>query len=161
MPDLSRFTAAQERGEPGFDTALDELRHGRKRSHWIWYVFPQLAGLGSSPMAVRYGLQGVSEATSYLYDPVLRRRLLMAAEVVAGHLRGKRHGDVRDIMGSSIDAVKLVSSMTLFGELARRMAAADPQDDFARVAAAADVILAAAEAHGLPPCPVTRRALGL
>jgi hypothetical protein len=69
MEDLGRFREAQD-GHPGFADAMDELRAGRKTSHWIWYVFPQLRGLGQSPMAVRYGLDGLTEAAAYVRDPV-------------------------------------------------------------------------------------------
>ncbi len=82
MFDLDRFKRAQEQPVDGFDTALSELQAGRKRSHWIWYIFPQLAGLGHSSMAVRYGLLGTAEAAAYLRDPVLRERLLAVTNAV-------------------------------------------------------------------------------
>ena len=76
MPHLERFKLAQDERHSGFDAALSELRAGRKTGHWIWYVFPQLAGLGSSPMAVQYGVEGTAEAVAYLNDPLLRDRLI-------------------------------------------------------------------------------------
>src|SRR5262245_45334987 len=115
--DLDRFKRAQE-GPGGFAAALAELEAGRKRSHWIWYVFPQLAGLGQSAMAVRYGLQGVAEARAYLVDPELRDRLLRVTNAVLAQLQHESAPALADVMGSEIDALKLVSSMTLFREVA-------------------------------------------
>lgn len=106
MTDLSRFRDAQEEV---YDTALAELRAGRKRSHWMWFVFPQLRGLGRSPTAQHYGIDGLAEARAYLADPVLGPRLVEAARAVLAH-RGR---DPADIMGS-VDAMKLRSSATLF-----------------------------------------------
>lgn len=142
--ELERFIQAQDRD---FEQARRELEDGRKRSHWIWYVFPQLAGLGSSPMAEAYGLQGIDEAAAYLRHPVLRERLLSMMNVV-------RAQDVplRALMGSQIDALKLVSSMTLFREVARR----EKDDD---VAKAADEILETAARQGYSPCAFTMRSL--
>jgi uncharacterized protein (DUF1810 family) len=143
--DLDRFTRAQD-GAAGHAQALAELAAGAKRSHWIWYVFPQLAGLGSSPMAELYGLRGVDEATAYLRDPVLRDRLLSAMNAVRKH-----SVPLRTLMGSDIDALKLVSSMTLFREVARRV-----NDD--EVAAAADEILRTATRQTFSECAFTLRA---
>jgi len=105
-PDLERFVEAQERV---YDGVLAELRSGRKTGHWIWYVFPQIAGLGSSAMSQRYAISSLSEAIAYLAHPVLGARLRECAGIVL---------DIRDrtaeeIFGS-IDAMKLRSSMTLF-----------------------------------------------
>ena len=80
--DLDRFTRAQD-GANCFVHAIGELNAGAKRSHWIWFVFPQLAGLGSSPMAEMYGLHGVDEATAYLRDRTLRDRLLIRRGLAA------------------------------------------------------------------------------
>lgn len=113
--DLARFRSAQD---PVFETALAELRAGRKRSHWMWFVFPQLRGLGRSPMAWRYGISSIEEARAYLADPVLAGRLHLATEAVLG-LRGR---SAHDVFGSP-DDLKFRSSMTLFGAAA---GAADP-----------------------------------
>ena len=86
----------------------EELRAGRKTSHWIWFVFPQLRGLGQSFMAHNFGLSGVDEASLYLGDPVLGPRLEEAASLVLSSGRG-----AVDILGET-DALKLRSSMTLF-----------------------------------------------
>jgi uncharacterized protein (DUF1810 family) len=147
--DLERFTRAQQRD---FAQALSELEAGHKRSHWIWYVFPQLAGLGSSPAAQTYGLQGADEATAYLRDAELRERLLAAANAVRRHLERESPAGLRTLMGSEIDALKLVSSMTLFREIARRLG-----DD--EVASAALAILQAAKAQGFAECEFTKRQL--
>lgn len=104
--DLDRFVSAQD---GVIDTALAELRGGRKRSHWMWYVFPQLAGLGHSPMAVRYAIGGLDEARAYLAHPVLGPRL---HDAVAA-LLAQADDDPAAVMGD-IDAIKLRSSMTLF-----------------------------------------------
>src|SRR5205085_4519756 len=103
--DLERFTRAQD-GAGGITQAIAELDAGAKRSHWIWYIFPQLAGLGSSPMAEMYGLRGADEAAAYLRHPVLRERLLSAMNAVR-----RQSVPLRTLMGSHIDALKLVSSM--------------------------------------------------
>src|ERR1700722_1764747 len=71
--DLERFTVAQDEGGT-FTNALEELRRGRKTSHWIWFVFPQIAGLGSSPTSRRYAISGLAEARAYLRPPVLGPR---------------------------------------------------------------------------------------
>lgn len=111
--ELSRFVSAQAKT---YDYALAELRAGRKRSHWMWFVFPQAAGLGHSSMAQRYAIGSLAEARAYLEHPVLGPRLREIAAVVAGLPSG-----ARDIFGSP-DDLKLRSSMTLF----RRAAPDDP-----------------------------------
>jgi uncharacterized protein (DUF1810 family) len=77
MSDLARFREAQDAPHAGFTVALRELQAGRKTGHWIWYVFPQLAGLGRSSTAVYYGLAGAAEAADYLRDRVLGERLVV------------------------------------------------------------------------------------
>jgi len=106
--ELERFVAAQDGGQ-NYQQALVELRHGHKRGHWIWFVFPQLAGLGSSSMAERYAIRSLDEARAYLQHPVLGERLVECAEALLG-LDGD---DPVAVMGT-IDALKLRSSMTLF-----------------------------------------------
>jgi len=115
---LSRFVMAQDAGGT-YERAIAELRAGRKRSHWMWFVFPQVAGLGQSPTARTYAISGLDEARAYLAHPALGTRLREAASVVADS--GAR--DPVDVMGSDIDAMKLCSSMTLFA------AAAQDEDD--------------------------------
>lgn len=147
---LERFVEAQNAAYAGYGDALTEIRQGHKRSHWIWYVFPQLAGLGFSPAAQAYGLAGHGEAVAYLRHPLLRDRLLEITAVVADQLR--KNTPIATLMGSDVDAKKLVSSLTLFHGVA---AGIDPDIE----AAAADV-LARAEAQGYPPCEFTRAELG-
>jgi uncharacterized protein (DUF1810 family) len=106
--ELDRFVTAQNAGGT-YRAALAEVRQGRKRSHWMWFVFPQLAGLGHSSMAQRYALGSLAEARAYLADPVLGPRLLE----ITGALLELNAGSAEQILGP-IDAVKLRSSMTLF-----------------------------------------------
>src|SRR3954471_16739181 len=81
LHDLDRFVEAQA-GD--YDRALAEIRGGRKRSHWMWYIFPQIDGLGSSPMARRYAIRSLGEAVAYLDHPVLGPRLIACAEAALG-----------------------------------------------------------------------------
>jgi uncharacterized protein (DUF1810 family) len=155
MFNLDRFREAQDARHAGFAVALRELQRGRKTSHWIWYVFPQLAGLGRSAYAVHYGLAGVEEAADYLRDPVLGARLVEAAAAVRAHVADGSRARIVDVMGSEIDAVKLVSSMTLFEYVAKTLDTVDPQPRFAAMAAHADAILAAAAAQGYDRCTYT------
>ena len=106
--DLQRFVTAQDDGGT-YARALDELRRGRKTSHWMWFVFPQVAGLGQSPTAQRFAVASLDEARAYLQHPVLGPRLLECAAVVAG----SGAGSAAAIFGG-LDAMKLRSSMTLF-----------------------------------------------
>jgi uncharacterized protein (DUF1810 family) len=119
--DLHRFVDAQDRGG-AYDRALAELRDGRKTSHWMWFVFPQIAGLGSSPMAQRYAISSLDEARAYLAHPVLGDRLRESARALTG--LETRSPD--EVLGG-IDAMKLRSSMTLF------MRAAPDEPLFAQV----------------------------
>ena len=104
--DLQRFVAAQA---GIFETALSELRDGRKRSHWMWFVFPQLKGLGRSPTAEVYGIGSLDEATAYLEQPVLAQRLEAAVEAV----QASSASSLQALFGSP-DDLKFRSSMTLF-----------------------------------------------
>jgi uncharacterized protein (DUF1810 family) len=108
--DLERFVKAQA---PVFATVLDELRAGRKRSHWMWFVFPQLKGLGHSPTAQFYGIAGRDEARAYLAHPVLGPRLERATRTVIEADAPSLHA----IFGSP-DDMKFRSSMTLFSRAA-------------------------------------------
>lgn len=104
--DLGRFLSAQ-RGS--YDTALAELRRGQKLSHWMWWIFPQLAGLGRSERARYFGLSELAEARAYLADPVLGHRLGECVDAMLSH----EHLTAREILGS-VDAMKFRSSATLF-----------------------------------------------
>ena len=103
---LDRFLEAQE---SMYETALKEIKNGKKKTHWMWYIFPQLRGLGKSRMSYVYEINGIEEARVYLKHPVLSARLIEITEALLTH-KGK---DIYDIMGD-IDDMKLQSSMTLF-----------------------------------------------
>lgn len=105
---LQRFVDAQD-DDGTYESALRELRDGRKRSHWMWFIFPQLAGLGQSPASRRYAISSLEEAQAYVEHPVLGPRLQECARA----LLQRTGGSARDIFGG-IDAMKLRSSMTLF-----------------------------------------------
>lgn len=119
--DLERFVVAQD-AEGTYERALGELLGGRKRTHWMWFVFPQIAGLGRSPTARRFAITSLAEARAYLAHPVLGERLRQCSAIVAE----SKGGSAEEIFGE-LDAQKLRSSMTLF----RR---ADPEEErFTRV----------------------------
>lgn len=106
--DLRRFIAAQA---PVYAKVCAELRAGEKRSHWMWFIFPQIAGLGRSPMAQRFAISGLDEARAYVAHPVLGPRLRECTGLVLA-VEGR---DIRRILGD-IDALKFRSSMTLFAQ---------------------------------------------
>lgn len=106
---LSRFVAAQD---GIYDVALSEIRSGRKRSHWMWFVFPQIAGLGSSPMSTRYAIASAEEARAYLGHPVLGARY----RECVGALQRLPESNAEEVFGH-IDAQKLRSSLTLFSAI--------------------------------------------
>jgi uncharacterized protein (DUF1810 family) len=154
---LERFKDAQGQQVSGFQSALSEIHSGGKRSHWIWYVFPQLSGMGYSAASRTYGIDGVREAEEYLRDPILRSRLLEIASAVAGQI--DRGVTLMDLMDSSIDVTKLVSSMTLFERIAERLHEAEGLTEYASLVEAARKILERAAAEGHPPCQFTLNAL--
>lgn len=106
---LNRFLDAQK---PSYQTALTEIKNGRKRSHWMWYIFPQIQGLGYSETAKFYAIKDVSEAEAYLKHPVLGSRLIEISQVAAQ----LTSSNANSIFGSP-DDMKLKSSMTLFAAL--------------------------------------------
>ena len=108
--DLSRFVDAQA---PVIETALAELRAGRKRSHWMWFVFPQLRGLGRSPTAEYFGLDGLVEAQAYLDHPTLGSRLREGVTAVLGHAE-----ETPETIFGAVDAMKFRSCLTLFKRVA-------------------------------------------
>ena len=110
--ELGRFVEAQDAGGT-FSAALAELRRGRKASHWMWFVFPQIAGLGRSTTAQRYAVSDLTEARAYLADPVLGQRLRECCAVLLD-----LEGSDPVVVFGGIDAVKLRSSMTLFARAA-------------------------------------------
>jgi uncharacterized protein (DUF1810 family) len=154
MSRLDRFRTAQASPHDGFETALEEIAAGRKQSHWIWYVFPQISGLGRSGAARLFGIEDENEALEYLRDRELRGRLLTIAQAVADQLA--RGVPLRVLMGSEIDALKVVSSLTLFGDVAARLSQRETHDGLDALASTARQVLAAAEAQGYPACAYTR-----
>lgn len=138
MPDLRRFHSAQARDLPA---ALGELGRGRKISHWMWWIFPQLAALGRSPRAREYGIADLAEARAYLADPVLRANLVAASRAVLSH----PDLPIERIMGP-IDSAKLQSCATLF-----EVASDGAEPVFARIL---DTF------HGGRRCGPTRAAIG-
>ncbi len=111
--DIDRFIVAQNEEYSDYSRALCEIRNGRKTSHWIWYIFPQLRGLGSSYEARFFGIADKEEAYRYLTNPVLRERLYEITKVLLEH----QETPIEFVMGSGIDALKLRSCMTLFDYL--------------------------------------------
>ena len=107
---LQRFVEAQDRI---YESACNELALGEKTSHWMWFIFPQLKGLGRSPIAKHYGIESAAEALAYWQHPVLGKRLLTCAQLVLA----QRNTTAHDIFGSP-DDLKFKSSLTLFAQVA-------------------------------------------
>jgi uncharacterized protein (DUF1810 family) len=148
---LERFHEAQARRGPGYDTALAEIRAGGKRSHWIWYIFPQIEGLGRSSTARDYAMRDLGEVCAYLRDPILRARYEEIVDAVSEQLaRGIR---MEDLMGSQIDALKLVSSLTLFRAAASQLRLEDPV--YASLAERLAALLTQTSEQGYPACDFT------
>ena len=117
--DLRRFLDAQE---PVYETVMEELRAGRKRTHWVWFIFPQLRGLGHSATAAHFGIGSRDEAAAYLEHEVLGARLRRCSRLLTS-----LEGTSADLVMGQVDALKLRSSMTLFA------AVADDDRDFVAV----------------------------
>jgi len=148
---LKRFHEAQASGWAGYDTALAETRAGGKRSHWIWYIFPQIEGLGQSSTARAYAIGDLGEACAYLRDPILRARYEEILAAVSEQLvRGMR---VEDLMASRTDALKLASSLTLFRAAAEQLAREDPL--YASLAERFATLLGQTTKQGYPTCDFT------
>ena len=134
-----------------FDHALSEINGGQKHSHWMWFIFPQIAELGSSPAAA-YAIRSRAEAEAFLRDPVLGPAYQRLVDAVRAQVVD--HGvTVRNLFGRPDDQ-KLVSSLTLFAAVAR-----DLSDDWAPTVAKADAVLDVAAGQGLPRCAATQRFL--
>jgi len=148
---LDRFHQAQAGRFADYDTALAEIRDGGKRSHWIWYIFPQIEGLGGSSTARAYAIKDLAEACAYLRDPILRARYEAIVVAVSEQLsRGIR---LEDLMGSQIDALKLVSSLTLFRAAAGQLAREDPV--YAKLAERLSALLGQTTRQNYPACDFT------
>lgn len=159
---FAHFLSAQNGATAGFVTALAELESGHKSGHWIWYIFPQLAGLGLSAMAQKFAISGDVEARAYLAHPVLGPRLLAAQQVVLQQISPPASRLLIALMGGKVDAQKLVSSCTLFGHVAHGLLSdGDPTvvERAGMVATTCRQILAIAERQGLPPCFFTLDAM--
>lgn len=138
---LNRFLQAQNAGDPSaYSRAITELRAGRKRSHWIWFVLPQLQGLGRSTISQRFGIHGLPEASAYLTHPVLGSRWRDTLSMIAEQLNQPGQS-LQQLMDGELDAMKTVSSLTLMAE------AGCPQ---------AGALLAQLEGQGWKPCAFTR-----
>ncbi|MCQ2798152.1 MAG: DUF1810 domain-containing protein [Bacilli bacterium] len=110
MSNISRFIKAQNKV---YDTVIQELKNGHKETHWIWFIFPQVAGLGHSFEADFFGIDSIEDAKEYFDDELLRTRYLECCSI----LLNLKESDPLKIMGSNIDAIKLRSSLTLFIEI--------------------------------------------
>jgi uncharacterized protein (DUF1810 family) len=120
---LQRFLDAQEND---YADALREIKQGYKQSHWIWFIFPQMRGLGRSPMAENYGITSTEEARAYLANPTLKKRLI---EISSALLKHKGKSTAYEILGT-LDAIKVRSSMTLFDHVMPNAIFADVLDAF-------------------------------
>jgi uncharacterized protein (DUF1810 family) len=153
---LQRFIDAQE-GDGTYDIALAEIRAGRKQSHWIWYILPNLRGLGYSETARFYAIDGQAEAFAYYLHPLLGARLTEVAEAIVTVLSA---GQTLEGVFGHIDVKKTISCMTLFDAIGTDTAVQDCAHR-QRFQAAAQTILAAGESQGLPRCVTTLTVLGM
>jgi uncharacterized protein (DUF1810 family) len=150
--DLSRFVDGYDRD---FERAIGEISAGRKRSHWMWYIFPQIAGLGLSPTSVRYAIADRREAEAFLGHPRLRPGYCRLVDAVWQQIIGTGMS-VHALFGSPDDQ-KLVSSLTLFATVAADL---DPTAELTTLVTRANEVLDAAAGQGLGRCTTTEAALG-
>jgi uncharacterized protein (DUF1810 family) len=150
--DLARFLEVHD----DVEGAIAEIRAGRKRTHWMWYVFPQLAGLGRSEAAQHYAIRSRDEAVAFLPHPILGAGYRRAVEEVWRQV--VEHGASITKLFGSPDDVKLVSSLTLFAGVACDMKP-EPGSELAAFIGHADQVLEAASVQGLPRCVTTERYL--
>lgn len=123
--DISRFLKAQDDKFDNYQTALAEIRNGRKESHWIWYIFPQIKGLGFSEMSQYFGITDIAEAKAYLQNPILKDRLYEITNSLLLH-----SGKSPEAVLGGIDAMKVKSSMTLFDVVSPNDVFAEVLEDF-------------------------------
>ena len=147
--DLGRFRDGYRRD---FERALSEISRGRKRSHWMWFMFPQVSGLGSSPTAAHYAIASRAEAEAFLADPALGPSYRQLVDAVWEQVVTNRV-TIRHLFGRPDDQ-KLVSSLTLFAAVAGALG-----DEWATTVTKADEILDVAGEQGLPRCAATQRFL--
>jgi uncharacterized protein (DUF1810 family) len=155
---LDRFKTGQDSPDSGFTTALTEMQAGRKTSHWIWYIFPQLVGLGRSSTAKFYGLRDGDEALAYLHDSVLGPRLAEITHAVADELA--RGAQLNELMGGTTDAQKIVSSLTLFEWAVNQRDKAGSVTHVDSLARDCAAVLDAAERQGYSRCQYTLTQVG-
>ncbi|MFZ9630093.1 MAG: DUF1810 domain-containing protein [Ilumatobacteraceae bacterium] len=149
MSDVTRFVGPNSRDTP---TALQEIESGGKVTHWMWYEFPQISGLGSSPTAIEYAIRDLDEAVAFLQHPLLGANYRDLVRAV--HDQVTRRGlTINDLFGVPDDH-KLVSSLTLFEQAARHL-------DDTDLASLCRALLDAAVAEGYSPCAHTRARLGI
>ena len=117
MTDLTRFILAHEEK---YESALLELETGQKTSHWMWYIFPQMIGLGTSEMSIKYAITDESEAIGYLQNSLLFDHLAAVTKAIHGHVV-VMNKQVLNVLGSDIDVIKLKSSLHLFSQLAKQL----------------------------------------
>jgi uncharacterized protein (DUF1810 family) len=152
---FARFASAQDSPGAGFESALREIRGGRKTGHWIWYVLPQLSGLGMSEMSRTFALRDAADAADYVRDRVLGPRLLAVVSAIAEQLATRPGLTVATLMGSEIDARKLVSSLTLFEPVARSLDGTGAPGWARALAVTSRTLLDRAAAEGYPACAHT------
>lgn len=153
MKNLDRYKKAQQAIGSGFDAALSEIRAGSKKGHWIWYIFPQLTGLGTTSVSKMYAINSIEEAQAFLRDGLLRHRLQTISEAISEQLN--MHVPLIILMGGKIDVKKLVSSLTLFEYIAKDDLPLDKSDDYLKFADTAKHILDTATSQGHPRCSYT------
>ncbi len=150
---LQRFINAQDGGTStrrdlnAFEAAIEELRNGRKKGHWIWFIFPQIE-IGQSEIARKYAIKSLAEAEGFLRNQILHDRLLSAAEIVISQLKNGVYPEA--LLGGSTDCLKLSSSMTLFKGISQRL------DDFVLEQVCGDV-LKLLDQSSIPSCAVTEK----
>jgi len=150
---LERFRQAQASQWAGYATAHAEMQAGRKSSHWIWYIFPQIDGLGRSSTAREYALRDLNETCEYLRDPLLRSHYEEVTNAVAEHI--ERGAPIEQLMGGETDAYKLVSSLTLFRAAARQLVESKEDANLKNLVRTCDSILERTATQGYPPCEFT------
>jgi len=162
---LQRFIDAQDSpywqsSSTTYERALLELKQGQKRGHWIWFIFPQLDGLGMSRQSSIYSLKGVHEAVLYLRHKELRRRYIAAMEAVQSVSKRK---ELEEILQSRVDTVKFISSLTLFQGTSRWMAehseslhlGASESEEITTVNELCTMLIDTATQQGFKPCSFT------
>lgn len=154
---VEHFVESQRKEYAGFSQALREMEAGRKTSHWIWYIFPQIHGLGRSPIAQKFALGGRHHAIDFLMNQELKSNLIAITAVVARQL--KAGIPLGTLMGSNIDALKLVSSITLF-ESVIQLIKLDGDIEYEEFLKDCQTILSFAELQGYPRCQHTLGLLG-